>query len=305
MTSCSSRWTRALRRGPGLSAPGPHTLPGQSVARRNVGSAAFAGQLHLCGPSGVFRRVFAHSRDARQTSASVCRAFSGQRNHRAGNLRLRRSGHRSRPGGARLPHARASAASASSTSKSPLGQVLPGLFAESHWQEDFGVTEPGSTHNQSPGRAHRRAAVPRKDACFFRERVGDPSAKLLLPARARRRDSLESHAAASAMSIDHLPQAFHAPCGGGPRSSASSAPTTARRTARSGHWGHRLCHPVVSTVPYAEFVLDQDRFMTTLATTASQDSPYQGYAYAYPHKTAYRRFTEPIASARSLGERDA
>ena len=32
--------------------------------------------------------------------------------------------------------------------RSPLGQVLPGLFAESHWQENFGVTDPRSTENQ-------------------------------------------------------------------------------------------------------------------------------------------------------------
>lgn len=25
-----------------------------------------------------------------------------------------------------------------------------------------------------------------------------------------------------------------------------------------------------------------------------QDQPYQGYAYAYPHKTAYRYFEKPI-----------
>src|SRR5262249_53618787 len=30
----------------------------------------------------------------------------------------------------------------------PLGNVLPGLFAESEWSPTFGVTEPRSTHNQ-------------------------------------------------------------------------------------------------------------------------------------------------------------
>ncbi len=32
--------------------------------------------------------------------------------------------------------------------RSPLGRVLPGLFAESHWEESFGVTDPSSTENQ-------------------------------------------------------------------------------------------------------------------------------------------------------------
>src|SRR5262249_13200795 len=31
---------------------------------------------------------------------------------------------------------------------SALGRVLPGLFAESHWRPEFGVTEPSSTENQ-------------------------------------------------------------------------------------------------------------------------------------------------------------
>src|SRR5262245_14500360 len=32
--------------------------------------------------------------------------------------------------------------------QTPLGNVLPGLFAESHWRPDLGVTEPRSTENQ-------------------------------------------------------------------------------------------------------------------------------------------------------------
>ena len=42
--------------------------------------------------------------------------------------------------------------------------------------------------------------------------------------------------------------------------------------------------------------------MTRLATML-RGSPYLGYAYAYPHKTAYRRFAEPIP-LRSLWERE-
>jgi oxygen-independent coproporphyrinogen III oxidase len=42
--------------------------------------------------------------------------------------------------------------------------------------------------------------------------------------------------------------------------------------------------------------------MTRLAAML-RGSPYQGYAYAYPHKTAYRRFAEPIP-LRSLWERE-
>src|SRR5262249_50835249 len=32
--------------------------------------------------------------------------------------------------------------------QSALGRVLPGLFAESHWRPEFGVTEPRSTEHQ-------------------------------------------------------------------------------------------------------------------------------------------------------------
>ena len=42
--------------------------------------------------------------------------------------------------------------------------------------------------------------------------------------------------------------------------------------------------------------------MTRLAAML-RESPYQGYVYAYPHKTAYRRFPEPIP-LRSVWERE-
>src|SRR5215831_16341165 len=43
---------------------------------------------------------------------------------------------------------------------SPLGKVLPGLFAESHWRPDLGVTSPHSTANQVALAGQRLAELP-------------------------------------------------------------------------------------------------------------------------------------------------
>jgi oxygen-independent coproporphyrinogen-3 oxidase len=55
-----------------------------------------------------------------------------------------------------------------------------------------------------------------------------------------------------------------------------------------------VCHEIwgLAGIPFLE-LLNLGYPMTTLATMLA-GSPYQGYAYAYPHKTAYRRLPEPI-----------
>ncbi|EAU62840.1 STM4013/SEN3800 family hydrolase, partial [Stigmatella aurantiaca] len=49
----------------------------------------------------------------------------------------------------------------------PLGRVLPGLFAESHWGPELGVREPRSTEHQVALAVRRLEALPREQRVFL------------------------------------------------------------------------------------------------------------------------------------------
>jgi hypothetical protein len=138
--------------------------------------------------------------------------------------------------------------------RSPLGNVLPDYFAESHWREDFGVTDARSTENQVAMAREIVERLPSDQRLFLFVNVSaihQPNC-VYLPGAAN--DSLQSHAAALAYVDRHL---------------TSLCTIVARRApvfcilcsdhgtayGEDGYWGHRLCHEVVWTVPYAEFVL--------------------------------------------------
>ena len=135
---------------------------------------------------------------------------------------------------------------------SPLGNVFPSLFAESHWSPRLGVTNPESTANQV------RLAI----QCL--ERI-DQSRRVFLfvnlsalhqpnyyyePGAAE--DSLVTHRAALRY-VDHeLSLLFDAleRRGAGFGILCSDHGTA---YGEDGYHGHRLAHPVVWDVPYAEF----------------------------------------------------
>jgi hypothetical protein len=137
--------------------------------------------------------------------------------------------------------------------QNPLGRVLPGLFDESHWEPGFGVTERCSTARQVARARTILERLPANQRVFLFLNVSaihQPN-HFYLPGT---EDSLASHAAALAYVDRHLPKLFQA--------MQRRAPVLAivcsdHGTAygEEGYWGHRLCHPVVWTVPYAEFVL--------------------------------------------------
>jgi hypothetical protein len=137
----------------------------------------------------------------------------------------------------------------------PLGNVLPGLFDESHWRPDLGVTDPDSTANQVAQALRSLEAQPRSRQVFLFLNVSaihQPN-RCYLPGAAE--DSPASHAAALEYVDRQLGPLF--------RAMAARAPVLGvvcsdHGTAygEDGYTGHRLAHPVVWTVPYAEFVLD-------------------------------------------------
>jgi len=139
--------------------------------------------------------------------------------------------------------------------QSPLGCVLPNLFAESHWSPELGVTEKDSTANQvriavdclSRMKPHQRVFL------FINIPALHQPNCMYLPGAEH--DSYESHIAALAY-VDHmLPPLFSAMR---QRGNTLVILCSDHGTAygEDGYLGHRVGHPVVWTVPYAEFILE-------------------------------------------------
>nr|WP_275472524.1 STM4013/SEN3800 family hydrolase [Myxococcus hansupus] len=141
--------------------------------------------------------------------------------------------------------------------RNPLGNVLPGLFAESHWSPEMGVRDARSTEHQVALAVSRLEAVPRSQRVFLFINVSalhQPNRQYLPGAP---EDSLDTHAAALEYVDGCLPPLFAALRRRGP---ACCIVCSDHGTAYGddGYTGHRLGHPVVWTVPYAEFTLDRD-----------------------------------------------
>jgi hypothetical protein len=137
--------------------------------------------------------------------------------------------------------------------RTPLSQVFPAMFDESHWEERFGVTDRDSTGHQV-GRARERIeATPRSQPLFLFLNVSalhQPN-KHYLPGAEE--DSLESHEAALEYADGELAKLLPALelRGRGGFGIVTSDHGTCY--GENGFQGHRLGHPVVWTVPYGEF----------------------------------------------------
>lgn len=138
--------------------------------------------------------------------------------------------------------------------QSPLGNVLPSLFTESHWDPSLGVADLHSTENQVRLASKLLDQLPRQQRVllFLNVSAIHPPNYVFLPGA--QQDSLASHAAALAYVDRHLPKLFTAVQRHGP---AMVIVCSDHGTAygEDGYVGHRVSHPVVWTVPYAEFVL--------------------------------------------------
>lgn len=138
--------------------------------------------------------------------------------------------------------------------RSPLGNVLPEMFHESHWSEELGVTSVTSTERQVDLACQRLAELPNSQRLFLFINISalhQPNCIFAPPAT---EDSPETQGAALAYVDTNLPRLFS--------SMSRRAPTICILTSdhgtaygEDGYWGHRLAHEVVWTVPYAEFIL--------------------------------------------------
>ncbi|MEW6491963.1 MAG: STM4013/SEN3800 family hydrolase [Cyanobacteriota bacterium] len=139
----------------------------------------------------------------------------------------------------------------------PLSNVLPSMFAESYWSRELGVTEPHSTEHQIAIACKILAKTPVEQRLFLFINISalhQPNYFYLPGATREKGDTIESHAAALEYIDRQLPKLWEA--------LQQRAPTFCILCSDHGtaygednYIGHRISHPVVWTVPYAEFIL--------------------------------------------------
>lgn len=135
-----------------------------------------------------------------------------------------------------------------------LGRVLPGLFEEALWEPRFGVTEPRSTEHQVAAAVSRIEDVPPTRRLFLFLNVSALHQPNYFYLPGAEQDSPASQQAALAYVDAQLPPLFAALRRRGPTFAIVCA-DHGTAYGEDGFSGHRLAHPVVWTVPYAEFYL--------------------------------------------------
>lgn len=143
---------------------------------------------------------------------------------------------------------------------SPLGSVLPNLFQESYWSEELGVTDPNSTENQVRLAIRLLDNFPPERRIFLFLNVSAIHQPNCIFCDGLDHDTLESHAAALEYVDQHLQPLFAKMRS---RGSVYGIMCSDHGTAygEDGYWGHRISHPVVYLVPYAEFLLPRLKFL--------------------------------------------
>jgi hypothetical protein len=138
----------------------------------------------------------------------------------------------------------------------PLGRVLPELFDEHRWTPQFGVADRDSTQHQVRWACERITAQPseRRVFCFLNvSALHQPNCHYL---EGRDHDDVDTQVAALAYVDGQLAPLFDALRG---RAPVLAIVCSDHGTAygEDGYHGHRLGHPVVWDVPYAQFVLER------------------------------------------------
>jgi hypothetical protein len=139
--------------------------------------------------------------------------------------------------------------------QNPLGRVLPDLFAERHWHPALGVTEPRSFENQIEVARDSlaRLAPDRRVFTFVNVAALHQPNHFYLPGGGAT-DTVASHAAALRHVDAHVPRLIRALMRGAPVFLIVCS-DHGTLYGEHGYTGHRVAHPVVTTVPYAELVV--------------------------------------------------
>ena len=216
--------------------------------------------------------------------------------------------------------------------RTELGKTLGRDFHEHYWEQRFGVTEPDSAKNQVHFAVERLRQISPEQRVFLFvnfSAIHQPN-RFYLPGTEC--DSVETQVAALAYIDGQLPllieEMQH-------RNPTLLILCSDHGTAygEEGYHGHRLSHPVVWDVPYAEILIPPQKFTSenfdtfTLLTPkivnsrqedqrpsgagcsggaeapvanpgSGEPGDFVSYSYSYPHKTAYRE----IQGKRTLRE---
>lgn len=138
--------------------------------------------------------------------------------------------------------------------RTALGRVLPGLFAEAHWSRRLGVLERRSPAHQFALAATHLGGLPAGQRAFLFINVGATHRPTTMYLPGARRESVATQMAALAAVDDALPVLLAAVRA---RGGAATIICSDHGTCfgDDGWTGHRLAHPAVWTVPYAEVML--------------------------------------------------
>jgi hypothetical protein len=137
--------------------------------------------------------------------------------------------------------------------RTPLSRVLPGYFEETIWEPRFGVTERDSARNQFDYAVHWLGTLRDEEKALLYINVSALHQPNFFYAREAGPDDRASHAAALQYVDAQLPRLLTAMT----RRPTFFIITSDHGTAygEEGWSGHRVAHPTVWTVPYAEGML--------------------------------------------------
>lgn len=136
----------------------------------------------------------------------------------------------------------------------PLGSILPSLFAESHWDESLGVTDPNSTENQFRLATEIAGKISMNKRLFMFINVSALHQPNCIFARGADKDSKETQVQALAYVDQHIPNLLiqlrqRAPLMVLIFSDHGTA------FGEDGFIGHRVNHESVLDVPYMDLVI--------------------------------------------------
>ena len=139
--------------------------------------------------------------------------------------------------------------------QNPLSCVLPSLFQESYWTNEFGVTDPESTRHQVEFAIKLLQEKPAEKTFLFLNLSALHQPNLhYLPGAGE--DSVATHSAALRYIDRQLPPLFEAMNQRGDTFVILSS-DHGTTYGEDGYTGHRVGHEQVWTVPYADFLLPQ------------------------------------------------
>jgi len=132
-----------------------------------------------------------------------------------------------------------------------LGRVLPGYFDESVWTEQMGVTERDSTAAQVRWAVERLSRLEREQKVLLFINISATHTPHGFYVDAEQ-ESVASQTAALAYVDSQLPPLIEAMTRRGPLFGLFCA-DHGEAYGEDGRYGHRIAHPTVTTVPYAQF----------------------------------------------------